>query len=126
MNFAQMLATSVTPLSSYDTPKQTPASRKLSSGQTDFAHASQFRHRQAFLRFAQVMRDSWVTTRELEKRLSYAPGSIGKTLQYWLSLNLIERKEHVVTPGEKWSRKKGYAWRIPPSASLSSSQEKKI
>ena len=123
MNFAQMLHTSVAPLSSYETTKKTPASRKLSSTTTPFAHASQYRHRQAFLRFAQVLGDSWLTTRELERRLSYAPGSIGKTLQYWLSLNLVQRKEHTSTPGEKWSRKKGYAWRITPPAGGSPSQE---
>lgn len=103
MNFAQMLAAKVTPLSDH-----TPGFRRVTNPKP--VQASESHHAKTIARYRAVMGDDWLATKDIENRLGVGRSCITDTLLAWLAKGIVERRKPC--PDREWNRKRGYEWRF--------------
>lgn len=105
MNFAQMLAATVSPLY---TDEEQPKKR---SGNP---HPNSSRGWKALMakteaRYRAVMGDEWMATRDIENRLGLALATARRYLTDRVNDGKMERRK--VGPVDCWTRGKGFEWR---------------
>jgi len=105
--FAQMLMSSVTPLSDYQPKRE--AKRKPKTMRYGIRTNVQ-RHSDTLDKYRSAWKegDVWLTTREIEKRLGMSKAVASNTLKKWMNeYKILERRPH----GEVYNPCRGYEWR---------------
>lgn len=114
MNFAQMLASTVTPLSAYTVARDAEykaRKREEKKAKQEIDHRNQSGHIEAVARYKEAWRggNDWLPTREIELRLGLGKCIVSPTLKKWcLDYKILERRP---VGGEIYKRHLGFEWR---------------
>jgi len=110
MNFAQMLASPVTPLTDYE-----PACQKRQRQVSQASHARDAKAKNQHANTVAMYRyvwgdDEWLATAEIERRLGYSPSSCIMTMRRWERQGIVEARP-VVGANGRHKRSMGIEWR---------------